>query len=76
MISLMNKVDLAEEVFAELRREKITETAALARLEVKIEQIKRDMQKFSALLCVTCDEIGRPEKPTVAIDFGPVVDDE
>ena len=76
MISLINKIDLADEVFAELRRGKITETAALARLEVKVEQIKRDMLKFSALLCVTCDELGRPEKPSIKIEFGTVVDDE
>ena len=75
MISLIRKVDLAEEVFAELRRDKITETAALARLEVKIEQIKGDMKKFSVLHCEICKQIGVSDSNDLTVNLGSATDE-
>ena len=75
MNSLITKVDLANDVFAQLRRGNINETAALARLEVKLEQISRDMKKLSALLCSTCEEIGQPESIDLTVELGAARDE-
>ena len=75
MNSLITKVDLANDVFAQLRRGNINETAALARLEVKLEQISRDMKKLSALLCSTCEEIGQPESIDLTVNLGSAIDE-
>ena len=76
MNTLIKLNDSKIEIHRQNQRGQLHDSAALARMEVKDEQMAIELRRISALLCVTCDELGRPEKPAVSIDFGPVVDDE
>ena len=76
MINLLKMQECKIEMYRHLRLGTLNQEAFNARMEIKDEQMYQEIKRISALLCVTCDELGRPEKPAVSIDFGPVVDDE
>jgi len=54
----------------------ILPSTAASKMGLKAEQGLQDAIRTAALLCAACEEIGRPDKPAVKIDFGTVVDDE
>tara|TARA_R110000822_G_scaffold135429_2_gene273014 strand:+ start:498 stop:725 length:228 start_codon:yes stop_codon:yes gene_type:complete len=71
MNTLINLQVAIADIYRQLQRGQIGETAALARIEVKIEQMSIETAKISALLCATCDEIGRPANNVVEVAFKP-----
>lgn len=76
MNTLIKICDSKTEMYRQLYRGQISETALIARMEIKDEQMAIELRRMSALLCAACQEIGMPDKPSIEIDFGPVVDDE
>jgi len=76
MMNLLKMQECKIEMWKQKRLGKILPEAFDARMEIKDEQMYLEIVRLSALLCATCEEIGRPDKTVVKIDFGPVVDDE
>ena len=71
MNTLINLKDSIVEIYRQLQRGQIGETAALARIEVKVEQLSIKADKLAASSCATCDEIGRIENSVVEVAFKP-----
>ena len=75
MINLSRLNDSKIEMYRQLYRGQISETALIARMEVKDEQMALELKRLSALLCQTCDEIGTPES-NLKVEIESGVDDE
>jgi len=58
MINLSKLNDSKIEMYRQLYRGQISETALIARMEVKDEQMALELKRLSALLCQTCEELG------------------
>lgn len=76
MNTLIKICDSKTEMYRQLYRGQISETALIARMEIKDEQMAIELRRMSALLCATCEEIGRPEHNVVSIEFGPTIEPE
>jgi hypothetical protein len=71
MNTLINLQVGITEIFRQLQRGQIGETAALARIEIKVEQMSIETAKISALLCAACNEVGATENNILSVDFTP-----
>jgi len=76
MNTLIKICDSKTEMYRQLYRGQISETALIARMEIKDEQMAIELRRMSALLCAACQEIGMPEHESVKVEFGPAVEDE
>ena len=75
MINLSRLNDSKIEMYRQLYRGQISETALIARMEVKDEQMALELKRLSALLCRSCEEIGTPSSIDLTVEFGAAKDE-
>ncbi len=68
-MNLLKMQECKIEMYRQLYRGQISESALIARMEIKDEQMAMELKRISALLCVTCDEIGRPERNDLTVNL-------
>jgi hypothetical protein len=75
MINLSKLNDSKIEMYRQLYRGQISETALIARMEVKDEQMALELKRLSALFCASCEKIGMPDSIDLTVELGAARDE-
>ena len=72
VISMTNQII---ELCNQVNRRQILPSTAIDKIEIKALKVKQDIEKLSALLCASCEEIGQPESIDLTVELGSAIDE-
>ena len=63
------------ELCNQVNRRQILPSTAIDKIEIKALKLRQDVEKLSALLCASCDELGQPESNDLTVELGAARDE-
>ena len=63
------------ELCNQVNRRQILPSTAIDKIEIKALKLKQDIEKLSALLCASCEEIGTPNSIDLTVELGSAIDE-